>query len=248
MEEELQLARTIQRSLLPRTLPSEGWMRAAGSSVASHEVGGDYYDVTPVDPRCWCVVVADVSGKGVSSALLASLLQGALITATGVPDALARRVARLNQFLLDRTGGEKYATVFYSLLHDDGRLSYVNAAQCPPMVIRGSGQRIELEATGTPVGLMEGAEFTVDSLQLEPGDRVVVYSDGVTEAQNQSGEFFGRKRLRDIVSAHFQEPCGALHDAIQEGVAAFTEGAPQSDDITVVVLEFRGAGAAAGVR
>ena len=240
MEEELKLARTIQQSLLPGKLPLEGWMRAAASSVASHEVGGDYYDVTPVDPRCWSIVVADVSGKGVSSALLASLLQGALITATGVPEALARRVARLNQFLLDRTGGEKYATLFYSLLHDDGVFSYVNAAQCPPMVVRANGERIELEATGMPVGLMEGAEFTVDSLHLAPGDHVVIYSDGVTEAQNQAREFFGKKRLRDILNAHAGESCSAIHDAIQEGVAAFTEGAPQSDDITVVVLEFRG--------
>jgi serine phosphatase RsbU (regulator of sigma subunit) len=240
MEEELQLARTIQQSLLPGKLPSEGWMRAAGSSVASREVGGDYYDVTAVDPRCWCLVVADVSGKGVGSALLASLLQGALITATGVPEGLMRRVVRLNQFLLDRTGGEKYATLFYSLLHDDGTLSYVNAAQCPPIVIRTNGVRIELEPTGMPVGLMEGAEFTVESLLLAAGDRVVIYSDGVTEAQNQNREFFGKKRLNDILKAHAKDSCAAIHDAIQEGVAAFTEGAPQSDDITVVVLEFSG--------
>jgi phosphoserine phosphatase RsbU/P len=240
LEEELGLARTIQQSLLPRKLPSEGWLRAAGSSVASHEVGGDYFDVTPVNPNCWSIVVADVSGKGVSSALLASLLQGALITVTGVPDALARRVARLNQFLLDRTGGDKYATLFYSLLHDDGILSYVNAAQCPPMVVRANGQHLELDATGMPVGLMEGAEFTVESLRLAPGDHVVIYSDGVTEAQNRNREFFGKTRLREIVNRHAAESCSAIHDAIQEGVAAFTEGAPQSDDITVVVLDFRG--------
>jgi serine phosphatase RsbU (regulator of sigma subunit)/pSer/pThr/pTyr-binding forkhead associated (FHA) protein len=240
MEEELQLARTIQQSLLPGKLPISGWMVAAGGSVASREVGGDYYDVTPVDARCWCVVVADVSGKGVGSALLASLLQGALITATGVPEGLVRRVIRLNQFLLDRTSGEKYATLFYSLLHDDGVLSYVNAAQCPPIVLRTSGERIELDATGMPVGLIDGAEFTLESLQLSPGDRVVIYSDGVTEAQNQNKEFFGKKRLYDILKAHAGASCTAIHDAIQEGVTGFTEGAPQSDDITVVVLEYRG--------
>ena len=240
MDEELQLARTIQRSLLPGKLPSQGWMRAAASSVASREVGGDYYDVTAVDARYWCVVVADVSGKGVGSALLASLLQGALITATGVPEGLVRRVVRLNQFLLDRTGGEKYATLFYSLLHDDGMFSYVNAAQCPPIVMRAGGGRVELEATGMPVGLLEGAEFAVESLQLAPGDRVVIYSDGVTEAQNQNREFYGKKRLNTTLTAHAGESCGAIHDAIQADVAAFTEGAPQSDDITVVVLEYRG--------
>ena len=136
MEEELRLARTIQQSLLPRSLPAAGWLRASGSSLASHEVGGDYYDVTRLSAHCWSAVVADVSGKGVSSALLASLLQGALITATEHPDAMGHRMERLNRFLLDRTGGEKYATVFYSLLHEDGRMYYVNAAHCPPLVVR----------------------------------------------------------------------------------------------------------------
>jgi serine phosphatase RsbU (regulator of sigma subunit) len=238
MEEELGLARTIQQSLLPGKLPSDGWLRAAGSSVASHEVGGDYYDVTEVHSGCWCAVVADVSGKGVASALLASLLQGALITATDHADALARRMERLNQFLLDRTGGEKYATLFYGLLFEDGRLSYVNAAQCPPLLVRVGGEQVELEATGMPVGLMEGAEFVVAEQRFAAGDHLIVYSDGVTEAQNRNREFFGKKRLCDIVKAHAGEPCKAIHDAIQEGVAAFTEGAPQSDDITVVVLDF----------
>jgi serine phosphatase RsbU (regulator of sigma subunit) len=239
MEEELRLARTIQQSLLPGKLPSGGWLRAAGSSVASHQVGGDYFDVTEVDPECWSAVLADVSGKGVGSALLASLLQGALITATDISTALGRRLERLNRFLLDRTGGEKYATVFQCLLHGDGRMSYVNAAHCPPFIVRESGEWRVLEATAMPVGLMEGAEFPVAEDRLAAGDRVVIYSDGVTEAQNAAGEFFGKKRLREVVVAYAAGTCTALHEAIQEAVSAFTEGAAQSDDITVVVLEYR---------
>ncbi len=239
MEEELRLARTIQQSLLPGSLPSEGWLRASGSSVASREVGGDYFDVMRVNPHCWSVVVADVSGKGVGSALLASLLQGALIAATEHPDALGRRIERLNRFLLDRTGGEKYATVFYALLDRTGRFSYVNAAHCPPLIVRAGGDQVALEATGMPVGLIDAVEFPVAEEQLSSGDKVVIYTDGVTEAQNTEARFFGKKRLREQVAAHATEGCAAIHDAIQEAVAAFTEGAPQSDDITVVVLEFR---------
>src|ERR1035437_1652396 len=237
MEEELRLARTIQQSLLPGKLPSEGWLRASGSSVASHEVGGDYFDVTSVNPRCWCAVVADVSGKGVSSALLASLLQGAMITATDHPGAMGRRMERLNRFLMDRTGGEEYATVFYCLLDFGGRLSYVNEAHCPPLVVRASGELSTLDDTGMPVGLMEAAEFGVAEQWLAPGDKIIIYTDGVTEAQNAAGEFFGKKRLRQIVTARAGERCQAVHDAIQEAVTEFTEGAPQSDDITLVVLE-----------
>ena len=241
LEEELHLARTIQQSLLPGKLPSGGWLRASGSSVASHEVGGDYFDVTPVNQHCWCAVVADVSGMGVGSALLASLLQGALITASEYPEAMGPRMERLNRFLMDRTGGEKYATVFYALLEIDGRLSYVNAAHCPPIVVRAGGELQTLEATGMPVGLMEAAEFGVAEERLAPGDKVVIYTDGVTEAQNATGEFFGKRRLREIVAAHAAASCQSLHDAIQQAVAEFTEGASQSDDITLVVLEFRGA-------
>jgi len=242
MEEELRLAHRIQQSLLPGKLPGEGWLRASGSSVASHEVGGDYYDMTEVGPNCWSAVVADVSGKGVSSALLASLLQGSLITATLEPEAIGRQIERLNRFLIDRTAGEKYATLFYCMVDRGGRFSYVNAAHCPPLVVRSGGQQVALDATSMPVGLMESAEFPVAEQVLAAGDKVVIYTDGVTEAQNREAEFFGKKRLREVVAARAGGSCAVIHDAVQEAVAAFTEGAPQSDDITVLVLEFGSAG------
>ena len=239
MEEELRLARTIQQSLLPKTLPSEGWLRASGSSVASDQVSGDYFEVTEVTPHCWSAVVADVSGKGVSSALLASLLQGALLTATDHSEGLSLRVERLSRFLNGRTGGEKYATVFHCLLHADGTLEYVNAAHCPPLLVGAKGRLLALEATAMPVGLIEGVKFPVAVQKLAEGDKLVIYSDGVTESQNSHGEFFGKKRLREVVAAHAAERCTAIHDAIQEAVSAFSEGTRQSDDITVVVLEYR---------
>jgi phosphoserine phosphatase RsbU/P len=239
LEEELHVARTIQQSLLPKALPVGGWLRAAGSSVATHLVGGDYFDVAEVTPQCWSAVVADVSGKGVSSALLASLLQGALLSATDNPESLGRRMDRLNRFMNDRTGGEKYATVFQCLLHRDGRLSYVNAAHCPPLIVRAGGLHASLEATSMPVGLLVDARFESAEDKLEDGDKLVIYSDGVTESENTQGEFFGKQRLREVVAAHAGESCAAIHDAIVKAVAVFTEGAPQADDITVLVLEYR---------
>lgn len=239
LEEELRLARTIQQSLLPGSLPADGWLHASGSSVASHEVGGDYFDVTRVNSRCWSAVVADVSGKGVSSALLASLLQGALITATDHPAALQHRMEQLNRFLIGRTAGEKYATVFYCLLDIDGHLSYVNAAQCPPLIVRSGEPLVELETTGMPVGLMDPATFELAEYQLADGDKIVIYSDGVTEAASSSGEFFGKKRLRQAITQCQQASFIQLHDAIQKAVRTFTEDAAQSDDITVLVLEYR---------
>jgi serine phosphatase RsbU (regulator of sigma subunit) len=240
IEEELSLARGIQQSMLPRALPAEGWFRAAGSSLASHAVGGDYFDVTQVHDDCWSVVVADVSGKGVASALLASLLQGALITASDLPSALPERLRRLNHFLNSRTEGEKYATIFYALVESTGRFYYVNAAHCPPLVVRAAGGVAMLEATGMPVGLLDPADFELGEEKLAPGDKVVIYTDGVTEAQSAQGEFFGRKRLKEIALAQSSASCQALHDAIRGAVERFTAGADQADDITLVTLEFGG--------
>jgi sigma-B regulation protein RsbU (phosphoserine phosphatase) len=223
---------------LPRALPGDGWLRARGSSIASREVGGDYFDAHPVTESCWSAVVADVSGKGVSSALLASLLQGALIAATDHPQALALRFRRLNRFLIERTGGEKYATVFQSLLHSDGTLNYVNAAHCQPLVIRAGGGLSELETTGMPVGLMEDAEFGLAEERLSPGDKVLIFSDGVTEAQNAEGEFFGKKRLRTVLDENRGAGAAELHDAVQEAVIGFTAGAALSDDVTVLAVEY----------
>src|SRR5204863_7783959 len=126
MGSELRIARDIQQGLAPVSLPSEGWFRAAGSSWPSTEVGGDYFDVRKVSPDAWAAVVADVSGKGVSSALLASLLQGAVLMAPGDSAEIEPTMSHLNRFLLDRARGEKYATVFYRMVNSEGLLSYAH--------------------------------------------------------------------------------------------------------------------------
>ena len=240
IEEELGVARTIQQGLLPRSLPADGWFRVCGSSVASHQVGGDYYDFIPSGPDAWTVVVADVSGKGVSSALLAALLQGAFLAVSHSDAALHKRLERINTFLNERTAGEKYATVFYCLLERAGQLLYVNAGHCPPLIVRQAGGIESLAATAPPVGLIESAEFAVGETTLADGDKIVIYSDGVTEAQNLEGEFFGRQRLRQAVAEHHTGSCHALHEAVAGAVAGFTESAPQADDITLVAIEYRG--------
>jgi sigma-B regulation protein RsbU (phosphoserine phosphatase) len=151
---------------------------------------------------------------------------------------MARRVARINSFLYDRTKGSKYATVFYCLIERGGRLHYVNGGHCAPILISQDGRYEYLETTAMPVGMLPEAEFTVEERQLFPGDRIVIYTDGVTEAQNQRGEFFSRKQLREIVVAHAGDACTALHDAVLRTLKNFTGGAAQADDITLVVVEY----------
>lgn len=239
LEEELGIAREIQESLLPRKLPVSGWFRAAGSSVPSHQVGGDYFDLKMVNPDCWSVTVTDVSGKGVSSALLAALLQGAFLAAAEEAEHIEQLMIRVNHFLNDRTEGEKYATLFYCTLNRNGLLRWSNAGHCTPYLIRTNGEMKALETTGLPLGMLAMATYGVEEVQLQPGDKIVAYSDGLTEAANTEGKFFDLGRMKTLILANARSSCSKLHGDLMQAVDTFTEGAIQSDDITAVVIEYQ---------
>ncbi len=238
IEDELKIARQIQQGLLPAALPSAGWFRASGSSMPSTQVGGDYFDVRQVAPEVWAAVVADVSGKGVSSALLASLLQGSFLMSSQNPSDIESTLSRLNEFLLERTRGEKYATIFYCMLSSTGVLSYANAGHCAPFLVSRDGRLRKIHTSGMPVGMIEGAPMQMLQTQLEPGDKLVIYSDGLTEAENAEGEFFDTERLRVCLRDHASLDAHGLHSALRDAVDRFTEGGVVRDDITSLVLEY----------
>ncbi len=238
MESELKVARDIQQGLAPVSLPTTGWFRAAGSSWASTEVGGDYFDVRQVSADAWAAVVADVSGKGVSSALLASLLQGAFLMASGDFAEIEPTMAHLNRFLLERARGEKYATVFYCMVNSEGLLSYSNAGHCAPFLVSSDGRLRKLHTSGMPVGMLEEAQFQVVQMQLESGDKIVIYSDGLTEAENSAGEFFDTERLRACLRENASMGATELHQRLLDTLDAFVEGGVVRDDITALVLEY----------
>jgi sigma-B regulation protein RsbU (phosphoserine phosphatase) len=238
IEDELKIARTIQQGLLPPLLPSSGWFRAAGSSIPSTQVGGDYYDVREVTANVWAAVVADVSGKGVSSALLASLLQGTFLMASADPWHVESIMDRLNTFLLERTRGEKYATIFYCTLDSSGLLSYSNAGHPAPYLVSPDGRLRKLHTSGMPVGMIEGAPFQTVQTQLEPGDKVVIYSDGLTEAENSDGSFFDTERLKVALRDNAKQSAPEMHAALRAAVDRFTEGGVIRDDVTALVIEY----------
>ena len=235
IEDELKIARDIQQGLLPASLPMTGWFRAAGSSVASTQVGGDYYDVRRISPDLWGSVVADVSGKGVSSALLASLLQGCFLMASGDIETI---LARLNDFLLERTRGEKYATIFCSTLNAAGVLNYVNAGHPAPFLVSVDGRLRKLHTSGMPVGMLEGAPFATEQAQLAPGDKIVIYSDGLTEAENADGVFFDTERLRVTLKENAALDAQGLLAALLAAVERFADAGMVRDDITALVIEY----------
>jgi len=235
MEDELKIARDIQQGLLPAALPSIGWFRAAGSSLPSTQVGGDYFDVRQVSPDLWAAVVADVSGKGVSSALLASLLQGSFLMAAGHIESI---LDRLNAFLLERTRGEKYATLFYCTLDSSGLLSYSNAGHPAPFLVSPDGRLRKLHTSGMPVGMIENAPFQMVQTQLTAGDKVVIFSDGLTEAENAEGVFFDNERLRVCLRDNAARDAVELHAALLAAVDRFVDGGVVRDDITALVIEY----------
>jgi sigma-B regulation protein RsbU (phosphoserine phosphatase) len=201
-------------------------------------VGGDYYDVRSIGPDSWCAVVADVSGKGVSSALVASFLQGAFLMASEGQSETEEMMHRISQFLSERTEGEKYATIFYCALNRSGLLRWANAGHCSPVVLRRDGAMEALQPTGMPAGLLSTAKYTVETTRLNPGDKVAVYTDGLSEAQDAAGRFFENRRIMDLLEHNARLGCQDLLDQLMRAVEAFTSGAEQSDDITAVVLEY----------
>jgi serine phosphatase RsbU (regulator of sigma subunit) len=237
-EQELRIAREIQASLLPRSLPAEGWFHAAGSSTPSLEVGGDCFDVRPICKDGWVCIVADVSGKGVGAALLAALIEGMFLAAPYSKMPLSDMMSRANRFLNERTGGEQYATVFFCAIERSGRVYWANAGHPPPLLVSKDGHIRALAAAGVPIGLLEDAEFPCEEATLRPGDKLVIYSDGLTEAQDPQREFFGLKRLREAVALSHAGSARELHDGLLASVRAFTAGGEQRDDVTLAVLEY----------
>lgn len=239
MEQELEIARQIQQGLLPGEFPATASLRVAGSSISTHQVGGDFYDLIPLTGGAWAMVVADVSGKGVSSALLASLLQGAFLQAPRTPEQIRERLGALNRYLLDRTRGEKYATLFYMVVELDGTMHWANAGHCEPRLLRGNGSVERLRATSLPVGMINGADFGAETRRLEKGDTIIVFSDGLSEAESPRGENFEASRLKTLLAQGAGTEAAALHQRILEDAQAFTAGLEQLDDMTLVVARFQ---------
>ncbi len=240
LDHEIEIASGIQRTLLPKTMPHLPDLSVTGSTLSCHSVGGDCFDVIELGGGRYGFFVGDVSGKGISAALLATLLQGIFFTTAAMDISLPGVFSRVNQYLCERTGEDRYATVFYGILDKMGRFEYVNAGHVPPLLRRKSGALEGLGSANFPVGMFVEAEYQSTRTQFETGDFLVIYTDGVSEASNTRNELFEEARLRRILEDFKGEKVEELSDAIREGMRVFTEGAAQSDDITILVVQYKG--------
>jgi sigma-B regulation protein RsbU (phosphoserine phosphatase) len=241
---ELAIAAEIQRSFLPDTIPQIEHFDIAAKSIMAKEVGGDFFDVIPfevvhVGKDRLAVLIADVSGKGIPAALFMALSRIVVrVNAIWHRKEPADAIRDANAIISADSKTGMFVTLFYGILDTKDRsLTYVNAGHNPPLVCRGSDSTfVELPATGMAIGAVEEAEYTSGTVILEPDDVVVLYTDGVTEAENAVQEMFGEERLRETIAGVRARPAEEILAAILEEVHAFTGDTPQSDDITLMVV------------
>jgi len=226
-QQELSIAAGIQQGLMPARLPDVPFARVRARNVSCREIGGDFYDVLYINGKL-NIVLADVSGKGVSAALLAAILQGLIYSHLMDDRPLHEAANAINQFLCSRDLGGKYATLFLGRIHRDGSVEWIRCGHVPPVRVQGNDKIERWEEGSMPVGLLPVATFEMQTAQLKPGDRLVVVSDGITEAENAADDLFGEERLEEACK------CDDAFNHIMEKVAEFRGATAQNDDATLL--------------
>lgn len=240
MEQDLMRAAEVQLSLLPPRLHSAGPLEVAGNTLPCRSVGGDFFDYFDSAGNLFVFAVADVSGKGMPAALLAAQTQGIFSTRAEVMESPAQVMTQVNR-TLSRRATKGFVTMACAVIDGAGRLVTCNAGHNPPLVLRADGKIDLLEEGGLMLGPFENATFAEQSTTLGPGDLVVIYSDGVTECTDLSGEFYGEERVYDCLRECIGLTANAVLERIFRSVSEFSGNAAQADDITVLVVRYLGA-------
>jgi Serine phosphatase RsbU, regulator of sigma subunit len=236
MEQELALGREIQSRLLPSAPVDVRGVELAALSLPCYEVGGDYFDFLELPDGDLGLAIGDVSGKGVSAALIMSSVQAALRVAAPIEDDLARLVARLNALIFRSARGRKYATFFFGrYTPSTGVLRYVNAGHNPPYIVTGN-VLTEIGSTGRPIGLLPDSSYTEGTIELPHGSTLFLYTDGLNEAADPDEVEFGNEQLRALFLAQCSAPADEIPSRVLDAVIAFERGAKATDDKTIVVM------------
>jgi serine phosphatase RsbU (regulator of sigma subunit) len=236
MAKDMEQAALIQARLLPASAPNVAGLDIAGRTVACRTVGGDYYDFLTFPDGRIAILVGDVAGKGMPASLLMSSLQARVQVLFEDGDNLAHKIERLNKSTCQNCPENRFITFFMTVMDSaSGELVFVNAGHNPPLLVRSSGTVDVLKGGGMILGILPMAKYQEVRATLLPGDTLILFSDGVTEASNPQGEEFGEDRLANLVISLRGRTAAELVDEIHKSVVAFYEGAPAADDITVVV-------------
>jgi serine phosphatase RsbU (regulator of sigma subunit) len=237
-ERELALAQETQKSLLPRSLPQFKNFRIHAYNNPTRYVGGDFYEFLQLGSGDWVGVLADVSGKGMPAALLSSMVLGALSMEFRTTTEPHEVLKRINQLLCRKSLDHQFVTLFLFLMSPNGEGQFISAGHNPAYLYRAKTSKIqELTSDAHFLGMFDCASYESRPLQMDTGDILVVYSDGLTEAENQRKEVFGEERLRTIIKKWASAGSDAIESKLLEAVEEFTQGMPQMDDVTFVVVE-----------
>jgi sigma-B regulation protein RsbU (phosphoserine phosphatase) len=237
MEQEMRIAAEIQQALLPKGGRVGAYFTLAAASLPCRSIGGDFYDYVDLPGGGFGFALGDVAGKGPPAALLSAMMQGIFAAQAAASDTPCQTIARVNLALYKRGIESRFVTLMYGVLESDGRLTYCNAGHNPPLVVGKNSVR-RLETGGPIVGLFEAATFEEETVTLTSGDWLIIFSDGVSEALSADGEEYGETRLLAVAEKHVDLPPSEFLQSIFADVRAFTRGAPQSDDITAMVLRY----------
>jgi phosphoserine phosphatase RsbU/P len=240
IQHELKIAAEIQRALMPHTHYTRSTLELVAASVPCRAIGGDFFDYFELSNGEFGFTLGDVAGKGPPAALLSAMLQGIFAVCAYLGDGPAHTIKRVNSALLRRAIESRFATGMYAVLSCDGTLTYCNAGHNPPLLVERRGIR-PLERGGLILGAFDNAAFEEETLQLDPGDTLVVFSDGISEALNSDGEEFGEQRLIACLECNRELQPTVLLDCILDTVREFTRDAVQNDDLSVLVLRYLGA-------
>jgi len=238
MESELELATEIQQRFQPSGPPKIEGYEFQGISFSCYEIGGDYYDFIPRSDGRMLFALGDVSGKGTAAALLMASLHAAIHAQVAANRELGETVASINAYLAENTPANRFVTLFVAELDPvSGTVKYINCGHNPPLIGRADGSVEQLASGGLPLGIIPTAEYESGSVSLGAGDVLVVYSDGVSEANNVNEEEFGLDRLTKVVQANLTASASGLRDKVESALSAFTGTAPANDDITLVIVK-----------
>ena len=240
MEEELEIAREIQQNLLPQTLPRFSNFDMAAVNMSSKQVGGDYYDVITLDDNRFCVAIADVSGKGAPASLLMANIQAFLQVICRLDLNIVDSTALINDLIFANTSDGRFITFFWAVVNNEERkLTYVNAGHNPPLLIR-DGKITKLKKGGIIFGVVESTiPYISETVSLQKDDVIVLFTDGISEAMNKREEEYSDERLEETAIRLASGTVNEILEGIKKEVYEFANGAPQSDDITMVILKVK---------
>ncbi len=242
LEHELMIARDIQKGLLPSVLPQVTGIDIAATNISSLQVGGDYYDVIPMSDERFLIAIGDVSGKGSPAALLMANLQATIRALVPLDLTLSELTGRVNDLMCQNTGGNKFVTFFWGILDSVARtLTYVNAGHNYPYLFHANGKITRLDHGGMILGIMETlTPYEEGTVPLLPGDTLVLFTDGVSEAMSRDSEEFGEERLEQTFRENGNAGAAEIIEAVHRRIQEFTAGTSQSDDITMMVIKVAG--------